>query len=90
MTLTEQSLSRNEVLMGFNGGWGWKDRKYMLSGNNKSGTLELQLTSKQAYDGFMLCDGPFCNKAKECVTLFSPPHVGLGNSKEARYSTMRG
>jgi hypothetical protein len=70
VTLVEQSASRNEVLMAFDGGWGWKDRKYVLTGNNGSGTLELTLTAKQSYDGFMVCDAPFCSKASPCV----PPH----------------
>jgi len=43
VTLVEQKASRGEVLMAFNGGWGWKDRKYVLSGNKGSGTLELQV-----------------------------------------------
>lgn len=46
VTLVEQNSSRKEVLMAFDGGWGWKDRKYVLSGNNGSGTLELQVRVK--------------------------------------------
>jgi hypothetical protein len=60
VTLVEQRASRSEVIMAFNNGWGWKDRKYVLTGNNGSGTLELQLTAKQTYDGFMVCDAPMC------------------------------
>jgi hypothetical protein len=56
--------------MAFDGGWGWKDRKYVLTGNNGSGTLEITLTAKQSYDGFMVCDAPFCSNASPCV----PPH----------------
>jgi hypothetical protein len=63
VTLVQQSASRNEVLMAFDGGWGWKDRKYVLTGNNGSGTLEITLTAKQSYDGFMVCDAPFCSNA---------------------------
>jgi hypothetical protein len=50
VTLVEHKNSRGEVLMAFNGGWGWKDRKYVLSGNNGSGTLELQVRVKNTPD----------------------------------------
>jgi hypothetical protein len=45
----EQPASRVEVLMAYDGGWGWRDRKYVLSGNDGSGTLELQVMRVWTY-----------------------------------------
>ena len=58
--IVEEGASRSEVSMGFTENFGWRDRKYVLMGNAKSGTLKLKLHMHQHSEGLFVCDAPFC------------------------------